>query len=117
MFNKGDFIGREAIMKIKEQGVFKRLAQFHLLNFDKDKDLWPGGGEALYRNGEYVGYITNTAYGFTLEKMVCLGFVQHPDTFKGKPKVLENSWLLDRKASWAINIAGQMVPLGITNFF
>ena len=118
MFNKGDFIGRDAIMKIKDQGVFKRLAQFHLLNFDIDKDLWPGGGEALYRNGEYVGYVTNTAYGFTLGKMVCLGFVQHPDTFKGgEPKVLENSWLLDRKASWAINIAGQMIPLGMCIFF
>lgn len=114
VFNKGDFIGREAIMKIKEEGVFKRLAQFHLTsNFDKDKDLWPGGGEALYRNGEYVGHVTNSAYGFTLEKMVCLGFVQHPDTFKGEPKVISNSWLLDRKASWAINIAGQMIPLAI----
>ena len=115
MFNKGDFIGREAIMKIKEHGVTKRLAQFHLTsNFDKDKDLWPGGGEALYRNGEYVGHVTNSAYGFTLEKMVCLGFVQHPDTFKlGEPKVISNSWLLDRKASWAINIAGQMIPLTI----
>ena len=62
MLHKNDFIGREAILRIKDQGVVKRLAQFHLLNFDKDKDLWPGGGEALYRNGEYVGYLTNTKY-------------------------------------------------------
>jgi pyruvate dehydrogenase phosphatase regulatory subunit len=55
MFDKGDFIGRDALLQIKDQGVTKRLAQFHLMNFDKDKDLWPGGGEALYRNGDYVG--------------------------------------------------------------
>ena len=98
MLNKGDFIGRQAIARVKEQGVFKRIAQYHIMNFDKDKDHWPGGGEALYRDGEYVGCVTNTAYGFTLEKMVCLGFVHHPDSFKGQPRILENSWLLDRKA-------------------
>ena len=124
MFNKPEFIGKEAILKIKEEGVTKRLAQFHLMNFDKvieyhsnilisrnlflsinfadftnfffkyssqDKDLWPGGGEALYRNGEYVGAVSNSAYGFTLEKMICLGFIQHPDSFQGTPKILEVS--------------------------
>ena len=35
MFNKPEFIGKEAILKIKEEGVTKRLAQFHLMNFDK----------------------------------------------------------------------------------
>ena len=53
--------------------------------------MWPGGGEALYRNGEYVGAVSNSAYGFTLEKMVCLGFIQHPDSFRGTPKILEVS--------------------------
>ena len=35
MFNKPDFIGKDAILRIKEEGVTKRLAQFHLMNFDK----------------------------------------------------------------------------------
>lgn len=55
MFEGKHFIGKEAISRIKQQGVIKRLAQFHLMIFDKDRDLWPGGGEAIYRNGEYVG--------------------------------------------------------------
>lgn len=55
MFNKPDFIGKDAVMRIKEEGVTKRLVQFHLMDFEVNKDLWPGGGEALYRNGEYVG--------------------------------------------------------------
>ena len=54
-------------------------------------------------------YVTNSAYGFTIGRMICLGFVQHPDTIKGNPQVLENSWLLDRKAVWSVNIAGNMV--------
>ncbi len=109
MLDKPDFIGKEAITRIKEKGVTKRLAQFHIMNFDKDKDLWPGGGEPIYRNGEYVGCITNAAYGFTLEKMIALGFVHHPDSFKGSPQVLDNTWLLDRKAEWSVAVAGAMV--------
>ena len=111
MFNKPqDFIGKKASLENREEGVSKRLAQFHILNFDKDKDLWPGGGEALYRDGQYVGCVTNYAYGFTLKKMVCLGFITHPDSFiDGNPRILENSWLVDRKAEWSINIAGTMV--------
>ena len=53
--------------------------------------------------------VTNTAYGYTLEKMVCLGFVHHPDSIKGQPRLIENAWLLDRKAEWSINVAGTMV--------
>ena len=113
MLNKPkEFIGKDAITKIKERGVTKRLAQFQIDNkkYDKDKDLWPGGGEALYRDGQYVGCVTNAAYGFTLKKMICLGFIHHPDSFKdGVPRVLDNSWLLDRKAEWTINIAGTVV--------
>ena len=39
MLNKPkEFIGKDAIMQIKERGVTKRLAQFHILNFDKGEE-------------------------------------------------------------------------------
>jgi hypothetical protein len=54
--------------------------------------------------------VTNSAYGFTLHKMICLGFVQHPDTIKGKETTIDLAWLLDeKKTEWAINVAGRMV--------
>ena len=67
------------------------------------------GGEAVYRNGEYVGIVTNAAFGFTLDKLCCLGFVQHPDTINGNPTILKEDWIADKSAKWAINIAGKMV--------
>ena len=54
--------------------------------------------------------MTNSAFGFTLRKMVCLGFVQHPETIKGNPTMLDHRWLSDRKAMWSVNIAGRQVP-------
>ena len=57
--------------------------------------------------------MTNSAFGFTLHKMICLGFVQHPDTIRGKPTVLDHRWLSDRSALWTVNIAGRQVPATI----
>jgi hypothetical protein len=32
--------------------------------------LRPWSGEPIYRNGEFCGFVTSTAYGFTLGKQV-----------------------------------------------
>ncbi len=108
-----DFIGKAALLQQKQRGFTKRLVQFQLRDFNKDTDYWPSGGEAVYRNGEYVGFVTNSAYGFTLHKMICLGFVQHPDTINGKEATIDLQWLLDKSAKWAINIAGKMVSANV----
>ncbi|CAF1096291.1 unnamed protein product [Adineta steineri] len=35
----------------------------------------PWSGEPIYRNDEFCRRVTSAAYGFTLEKQICLGFV------------------------------------------
>lgn len=112
-FDKKHFIGKSSLLAQKNNGVNKKLVQFQLIDFDKDCDMWPGGGETIYRNGDYVGFVTNSAYGFTLHKMVCLAFVQHPDTIKGTPTTIDQRWLSDRSAKWTINIAGKMFSASI----
>merc|ERR1719427_146203 len=112
-FDKEYFIGKDALLKQKEEGVFKRLVQFHLEDFDKDEDIWPWGGEAVYRDGEFVGSLTSTAYGFTLHKMVALGFVQHPASLRGELTRVDLAWLADKAASWTVDIAGKMVPVSV----
>lgn len=37
-----------------------------------DTDLWPWGGEPIYRNGKYVGMTTTTGYGYTFQKQARL---------------------------------------------
>ena len=104
-----DFIGKAALLRQREAGITKRLVQFQLSKFNVETDYWPWGGEALFRDGEFVGHVTNSAYGLTIHKMCCLGFVQHPDTIKGRPTIVDNAWLTDKKAEWAINVGGEMV--------
>jgi 4-methylaminobutanoate oxidase (formaldehyde-forming) len=66
-----DFIGRDALLRQKQQGVTKRLVQFAL------EDPEP----LLYHNedGQIVGYVTSGSYGHHLGRALGLGYVNHPD--------------------------------------
>jgi pyruvate dehydrogenase phosphatase regulatory subunit len=54
-FDKDNFIGKEALLEQRRKGVLKRLVQLQLTRFNRDVDPWPWGGEAIYRNDEFVG--------------------------------------------------------------
>ena len=76
-----DFIGRDAFIRQKREGIRKILVML-LLNagdHDTDTDPWPWGGEPIFRDGKYAGRVTTTAYGFSLDRHVCLGFVHDYD--------------------------------------
>lgn len=108
---KGEFIGRDALLKQRENGISKRFAQFFLNDFDYETDVWPWGGEPIYRNGKYCGTITSTGYAHTLERMTCLGFVT--DTDSQGNKVLHKAmheFILDKSAKYEIAIAGKKFP-------
>lgn len=60
--DKENFIGKPALQQQKENGVTKQLVFFHLNDIDPDKDIWPWGGEPLYRNDEFVGTVTSAGY-------------------------------------------------------
>jgi pyruvate dehydrogenase phosphatase regulatory subunit len=74
-----------------------------------DEDPWPWGSEPIYRNGKYCGSTTSTAYGFTLDRHVCLGYVQDLDNDTGEPKVITNDFIL-KNATFEVDIAGKRFP-------
>lgn len=104
-YNK-DFLGKEALLKQKKEGVKRRYVQLLLDNFDVDKEpLWPWGNEPIYLAGDNskpVGMTTTTSYGFTLGKMVCLGYIGHSD-----PEVsfITNDYLLGSK--FEVDVGGK----------
>ncbi len=70
----GGFIGREALLRHREEGVLKyRLAHFLL----EDPEPLLYGGEPIYRNGELAGYLRAGAYGHTLGAAVGLGEIEN----------------------------------------
>jgi 4-methylaminobutanoate oxidase (formaldehyde-forming) len=76
-FNKpGGFIGREALLRQKEEGVLEhRLVQFLL----EDPEPLLYGSEPIYRDGKWVGYLGSGGYGHTLGGAVGLGHIENEE--------------------------------------
>jgi 4-methylaminobutanoate oxidase (formaldehyde-forming) len=93
------FIGRDAILKQKQNGTHlqKRLVQFVL----KDPEAMLYHHEPILRDGETVGFLTSGNYGHTLGGSVGLGYV------RSKERV-DADFL--SAASWEIDVAGERVP-------
>ncbi len=72
---KKEFLGREALLRQREEGVRKRLVAFVLE--DPEPTLW--GSEPILLEGEVVGYTTSGAFGPTLGAAVAMGYVKRPD--------------------------------------
>ncbi len=68
--DKGDFIGRDALKKVKEEGVKRRLAAFTL-----EATGFPRHGYKIQKDGKDVGYVTSGTVSPILEKGIGLGYV------------------------------------------
>ncbi len=71
---KRDFIGRDAVLRKKEEGLQRRLVQFRLT--DPEPLLYHA--EPILRDGAVVGYLTSGSYGHTLGGAIGLGYVPCP---------------------------------------
>lgn len=67
---KGDFIGREALLKIKEKGMERKLVGFAV-----DEKAFPRHGYKLLQHGQQVGIVTSGTFSPILEKGIGLGYV------------------------------------------
>jgi 4-methylaminobutanoate oxidase (formaldehyde-forming) len=67
---KGDFIGREALLKIKEEGLRTRLCA---LTMDASCNLY--GGESVYANGRVVERIRTGGHGYSIGKDIGLVYL------------------------------------------
>jgi len=67
---KGDFLGREALARIKADGVRQKLCGFTL-----DRPVQVHGGEAILRAGEVLGVTTSGNYGHTIGKSIVFGYL------------------------------------------
>ena len=68
--DKGDFRGREALLKIKAEGVARQLCTFTIAGFAPLH-----GGEAIVSDGRVVGSTTSAGYGHTLGKTIAYGYL------------------------------------------
>jgi len=69
--NKGDFIGRDALLKQKENGITKKLC---CLTID-DSSAIAIGNEPVRCNDRVVGWITTASYGYSVQKSIAYAYL------------------------------------------
>ena len=90
-----DFVGRPALIRQKDLGLIDR----HLMTIvlDESHEMNPIGGEPIRIHGTIVGRVTSAAFGFRINRPVCLGYM------KGNRHELEG-------AAAEIDVAGLRLP-------
>ncbi len=86
---KPDFIGRDAVLRKREEGVKRRMVQFLLT--DPEPILYHN--EPIVRDGHIVGVLSSGAYGHTLGGAVGLGYV--PSQGESAADVLASSYEIE----------------------
>ncbi|MBI4923350.1 MAG: FAD-dependent oxidoreductase [Devosia nanyangense] len=67
------FMGREALLGLRDKPLRKRLATFTT----ERKDIVLLGRETILRDGQFAGYLTSGGYGYTVGRPIGLGYVRN----------------------------------------
>ena len=70
---EGGFIGKDALLKQKENGVKKRMVQFIL----DDPEPLMYHNEPIWRDDVIVGYITSAMFGHTIGRSIGMGYINN----------------------------------------
>ena len=95
-FEKGDFIGRDALLRQRDEGVGRRLA---CLVVDTD-DADPHAYEPVFADGEIIGYVASGGYGHTLEKSIAFSYL--PEAYVAPGTEIEVEILGARRAAQVV---------------
>jgi 4-methylaminobutanoate oxidase (formaldehyde-forming) len=94
--DKPGFIGRDALQRLRERGLSRRLVQFTL----DDPAAFPWGGEPILMDGRPVGELTSAGYSRALGRGVAFGYAKSRD----RDIALTDAMIAN--ARYAIDIAG-----------
>ncbi len=70
-FDKGDFVGKDALLKIKDGGIKRKLLRLYF----KEPGRIVLGKEPILSEGKTVGYVTSSNYGYTIGKGIAYGYL------------------------------------------
>ncbi|MEE9188507.1 MAG: glycine cleavage T C-terminal barrel domain-containing protein, partial [Anaerolineales bacterium] len=69
---QGDFVGREALLKIKEEGRSQKLCTL-MLEGEEYQPIY--GGEAVYFDGQVISRLRSGGYGFTVNRNIAFTYL------------------------------------------
>ena len=87
---KGDFIGRNALAKLKDAGQSRRLVTLAI----DDPNAVVTGNEPIFSNGDCIGQVTSGNYGYSVGKYIAFGYL--PNEYAAPGTKLEVEYLAER---------------------
>jgi dimethylglycine dehydrogenase len=99
-FDKGDFVGRGALLRQREAGVERRLASL-VIGLRPDDDLFPRGGEPVYDQGVLVSYLRAAHPGHSVGRTIGLAYLPPDRAAAGRS--LEVEILEQRREATVVN--------------
>ncbi|MDQ7096139.1 glycine cleavage system aminomethyltransferase GcvT [Desulfosporosinus sp. PR] len=69
--DKEDFVGKDALVKQKEQGIPRKLVGLEMIGRGIARSHYP-----LQKDGQEIGFVTSGSYSPTLDKNIALGLVR-----------------------------------------
>ncbi len=82
--DKGDFIGRDVLIKQKEEGLKRRLCTFEML----ERGI-PRYEYKIFVNNEEMGFVTSGTFSPSIEKYIGLGYVKVPYNKSGNELLID----------------------------
>ena len=95
-----DFIGKQALIDQKKQGLKKIFAGFTC----DDPNQILLGRETIFRNGKQVGWLSSGGYGYTIGKPIGYGYIRSKDT-------INKDFVLNGK--YELEIATKKIPCNV----
>ncbi len=92
----GGFIGRDALLRLRDEGLRRRLVAFAL----DDPGPLVYGNEPIWRDGVLVGKTSSGWYGHTLGRGIAMGYVGNEESGAATPE-----WILG--GSYELEIANE----------
>ena len=83
--NKGDFLGREALMRSREAGIERRLCCLTI----SDPTHVVMGKEPILDGEQVIGYVTSANVGYTVGKSIAYGYLPLKYTTAGTRVAIE----------------------------
>jgi aminomethyltransferase len=86
-FDKGEFVGREALVRQRDEGVTRRLVG---IAFDGTTFL-PKAGDPIANDGRLVGAVTSSDTGHSLGRTLAMGYVEPGAAVDGTPVTIASA--------------------------
>jgi glycine cleavage system T protein len=84
--DKGEFIGREVMLKMREEGIKQKLCTLVL---DGEAYVPIYGGEAVYLDGKVVSRIRSGGYGYSVQRNIAFAYLPEEQAKPGVPVEIE----------------------------